>query len=197
MRRSVILFLIITAAVVSSCKPKQQKEKLTKEEKTEVMENKTNRVSPPATATSTISENTVTINYGSPRVKGRVIWGGLVPYGEVWRAGANEATTIEFTKDVFIEGQPLKKDIYGLFLLPTENDWTVIFNLDEKQWGAFKYNAAEDALRVNVKPAKTDSLLEDMTYYVLPDPAKPNGGIIRLWWEKMQVDVHFENAPGE
>ena len=125
-----------------------------KQKHDEVMQNKENRVSPPATAANTISGNTVTINYGSPRVKGRVIWGDLVPYNEVWRTGANEATTVEFTKDVLLEGESLKKGTYGFFTIPNPDEWTIIFNLDEKQWGAFKYDESQDELRVMVMPKK-------------------------------------------
>lgn len=158
--------------------------------------NKANRVSPPATASATTGGNHVTVNYSSPRVKNRVIWGGLVPYGKVWRTGANEATTIQFTKDVLVEGQPLKKDTYGLFTIPDTSEWTIIFNLDETQWGAFKYNPTKDALRVKVKPVPVDSFQENMTFYVLPD-TQNNGGTVRLWWEKLVVDFHFRNAPQE
>ncbi|MBC8045694.1 MAG: DUF2911 domain-containing protein [Fimbriimonadaceae bacterium] len=161
------------------------------------MENKSNRVSPQANATATIDENIVAINYGSPKVKGRVIWGGLVPYNEVWRTGANEATTIEFTKDVFVEGQPLKKDIYALFTIPTENEWTVIFSTNSKQWGAFKYNEAEDALRIKVKPTQSDSLYEDMVLYVKSHATKNTAGKIQFAWEKLMLDINFENASGK
>ena len=156
------------------------------------MESKENRVSPPATATAAIGTNTITINYSSPQVKGRAIWGGLVPYGEVWRTGANEATTVEFTQNVLIEGQSLSKDVYSLFTIPGPDEWTIIFNLNETQWGAFKYDQSEDALRVNVKPVATDSLTEAMHFSILPDAAA-NAGIIQLNWEKLQVDVHFVN----
>lgn len=94
----------------------------------------------------------VTVEYGRPQVKGRKLWGGLVPYGKVWRTGADEATTITFGADVEVEGKPLAAGTYALFTIPGESEWTVIFNRTAAQWGAFNYDAAQDALRVTVKP---------------------------------------------
>jgi hypothetical protein len=157
-------------------------------------ENKTNRVSPPLSATDTIGGNIVTIQYGSPRVKGRVIWGGLVPYDTVWRTGANEATTIAFTKDVLINGQPLKKDTYALFSIPGREEWQIIFSINEKQWGAFKYKESEDALRIKVTPTALDSLVENMTFIITPDSVSLSAANVALRWEKLQVGFRFENV---
>jgi hypothetical protein len=157
-------------------------------------QNKENRVSPSLTATADIDGNLVSVQYGSPRVKGRVIWGALVPFGEVWRTGANEATTITFTEDVLIEGQLLKKDTYSFFTIPEETAWTLIFNLEEKQWGAFKYDANEDALRINVQPYATDSAFENM-YFGIEKSGK--GGIIHFAWDSLGWNIPFENAPKE
>ncbi len=110
------------------------------------------RASPNAGAMQTIGTTMVHIMYGRPSVNGRDIFGGLVPYDEVWRTGANEATTITFSDDVTIEGQPLAAGTYGLFTLPTADSWTFIFNRTAEQWGAFNYDSAEDALRVEVAP---------------------------------------------
>jgi hypothetical protein len=194
----IIPALLMCTFFFAACKERKEGEvKLSKEGKQEVMENKSNRVSPPATAADTIDENMVTINYGSPKVKGRVIWGDLVPYSEVWRTGANEATTIEFTKDVFIEKQPLTKGVYALFTIPAENEWTIIFSTNNKQWGAFKYNEAEDALRIKIKPSATDSLYEDMLFTVLPDAVKNSAGVVQFNWEKLQWGFSFANAVAE
>ena len=114
-------------------------------------------------------------------------------YDEVWRTGANEATTITFTQDVTIEGQNLPKGTYSLFTIPTAEQWTIIFNVNETQWGAFKYDQSEDALRVNVKPTMVETVQENLLFEVIPD-AIPNTGIVRLKWEKLQVDFHFVNA---
>ena len=185
------LIAIAVIMILSSCGNSSQD--AIKEKRQEEMQNKENRVSPLATASATIGANTITIAYSSPLVKGRTIWGELVKYDEVWRTGANEATTITFTQDVTIEGQNLPKGTYSLFTIPTAAEWTVIFNVNETQWGAFKYDQSEDALRVNVKPIAVEMVQENLLFEVLTDTT-PNAGIVRLRWEKMQVDFHFVNA---
>src|SRR3977135_4309901 len=96
---------------------------------------KSNRPSPPATASGKVNGATITINYGSPSVKGRQIWGSLVPYDKVWRAGANEATIFETDKDIKVEGKPLHAGKYSLYAIPGEKEWTIIFNSETGQWG--------------------------------------------------------------
>jgi hypothetical protein len=117
-------------------------------------QDKSKRPSPPAVASGTIEGVKVTVEYSRPSVKGRKIMGGLVPYGEVWRTGANEATTIEFDKDVKIEGQPLPAGKYTLFTIPGETEWSIIFNKKLGQWGAYDYekNKDQNVLVVKVKP---------------------------------------------
>src|SRR3974377_2446327 len=110
------------------------------------------RASQHALITQRIGLTDITINYHRPLANGRQVWGKLVPYGQVWRAGANENTTITFTDPVTIEGQALDKGTYGLHMIPGENEWTVIFSKDSNDWGSFSYKQAEDALRVPVKP---------------------------------------------
>lgn len=121
-------------------------------------QDKSKRPSPPATATGTINGVNVTVEYSRPSVKGRKIMGGLVPYGEVWRTGANEATTISFDKNVKIEGQALPAGKYTLFTIPGEQEWSIIFNKKLGQWGAYDYekNKDQNALVVKVKPVATD-----------------------------------------
>lgn len=126
----------------------------------------------------------INIVYSRPLVNGRKIWGSLVPYGQVWRTGANENTTIEFTDPVTIDGQPLAKGIYGLHMIPTENEWTVIFSKNSTSWGSFSYDKAEDALRVNVKPHPAD-LHNALTYEF--DDLKPDSAVVELEWEKLAV----------
>jgi len=128
----------------------------------------------------------ITINYHRPLVKGRKVWGGLVPYGQVWRAGANENTTIEFSDPVTVEGKPLARGIYGLHMIPTENEWTVIFSKQAAAWGSFTYNQAEDALRVTVK-AQTAEMKEALAYEI--DNVTPDSAVILLRWEKVAVPV--------
>lgn len=127
------------------------------------------KASPAMTAEGTVAGSKITINYSSPAVKGRVIWGDLVPLGQVWRAGANEATTFTTEKDIMVEGQKLSAGTYSFFIIPGEAESTLIFNKVAKQWGAFNYNAEEDALRVNVPSLQTSTMEERLVYEVKPD----------------------------
>jgi Ni/Co efflux regulator RcnB len=123
--------------------------------------------SPAATTTGKSGDANITLTYAQPAVKGRKVWGELVPFDKVWRTGANDATTIEFSKDVTIEGQALKAGKYALFTIPTEGgEWTFIFNKTAKQWGSYSYKEADDALRVKVKSGKSASFTERMTFEV-------------------------------
>jgi Protein of unknown function (DUF2911) len=131
----------------------------------------------------------ITINYHRPLVKGRPIWGKLVPYGEVWRAGANENTTIKFTDPVTIEGQSLDKGVYGLHMLPGQNEWIVIFSKVHTAWGSFTYDQAQDALRVTVKPQSSE-MHEALTYDF--DDVKANSAVATLRWEKVAVPFKVE-----
>jgi len=106
--------------------------------------------------TQRIGITDITINYHRPLVKGRTIWGKVVPYNEVWRTGANENTTIALTDPVSIEGKPLAKGVYALFTIPAENQWTIIFSKVHTAWGSFTYKEADDALRVTVKPQASE-----------------------------------------
>lgn len=145
-------------------------------------EDKSKRPSPPATTTASVGGVTVTINYSRPAAKGRKIFGELVPYGQVWRTGANEATTFEVDKPVTINGQPLPAGKYGLFTIPTATTWTVIFNKTAEQWGAFKYDDKQDALRVQVKPTKTAQPTEQFAISV------DKAGKVTMRWENTSAD---------
>src|SRR5690348_10952758 len=114
------------------------------------------RQSQHAVVSQRIGITDVTINYHRPLVNKRQVFGGLVPYGQVWRAGANENTTITFTDPVTIEGKVLDKGTYGLHMIPGENQWTVIFSKDSTAWGSFSYKQEDDALRITVKPQTAD-----------------------------------------
>ncbi len=124
--------------------------------------------SPAKTAEGSVGDAKITINYSSPAVKGRVVWGDLVPMGEVWRAGANEATTFTTTKDIMVEGKKLPAGTYGFFIIPGETESTLIFNKVAKQWGAFDYDASQDVLRVSVPSQETSTMEERLVYEVKP-----------------------------
>jgi hypothetical protein len=124
--------------------------------------------SPPEKAKGLINGATIEINYGSPSVRGRKIWGELVPFGEVWRAGANEATTFETNKDLTIEGLKLPAGKYSFFIIPNKDECTIVFNKEAKQWGAYKYKEKEDQLRLKVKPQASESVTEKLVYKINP-----------------------------
>ena len=142
------------------------------------------RQSQHALVTQRIGITDVTINYHRPLANGRQIWGKVVPYGQVWRAGANENTIITFTDPVTIEGQALDKGTYGLHMIPGESEWTVIFSKNSTAWGSFTYKQDEDALRVKVKPQTAD--LHDALAYDFDD-VKPDSTVVTMRWEKVAV----------
>src|ERR1700682_442433 len=141
-------------------------------------------VSQLAVAKQRIGLTDIKVTYHRPLVNGRKIWGGLVPLGEVWRAGANENTTIEFGDAVSVEGQPLAKGTYGLHMIPTADTWTVIFSKMATAWGSYTYSQAEDALRVTVKPRPNE--MEEALEYEFED-LKPDSAAVTLKWEKLAV----------
>lgn len=135
----------------------------------------------------------LTIRYHRPLVDGRKIWGGLVPYGKVWRAGANFNTTFETTTPVSIEGKPLPKGIYGLHMIPTPDSWTIIFSKAADSWGSYSYDEAEDALRVTVKPHPSE--MQEALGYTFDD-LKPDAVTATLRWEKLAVPFQISvNEP--
>ena len=127
----------------------------------------------------------ITVKYHRPLVNGRKIWGGLVPYGKVWRAGANENTTIEFSDPVSVEGKPLAKGVYGLHMIPNPDSWTVIFSKTNTAWGSYSYKQDEDALRVNVKPRPLAEQKEALEFEF--EDLKPDSTAVTLKWEKLGI----------
>ena len=126
-------------------------------------QDKSNRPSPPAQTTASVSGVDVTFDYSQPAVKDRKLWDGLVPFGKVWRTGANEATWIEVAADVKVGGKTLPKGKYGVFTIPGEEEWTIIFNETWSQWGAYEYDSEKDVLRITAKPTKSDQFYERFT----------------------------------
>lgn len=167
MKKIVSLFLLIavTFSTMQSC----------------AQEDKSTRPSPPATFTTSNNGLDLKIDYSQPAVKGRAMGKDIAPYGEVWRTGANEATTFEVNRDVKVEGKDLKAGKYALFTIPGESEWTLIFNKQAAQWGAFKYDEGQDALRVTVKPTKAAAFTERMTF-------AQKGDKVALMWGDTEVD---------
>ncbi|HEX9161289.1 MAG TPA: DUF2911 domain-containing protein, partial [Thermoanaerobaculia bacterium] len=149
------------------------------------------RPSQKSSLTQTIGTTDMTITYSRPGVKGRPIWGALVPYDKVWRTGANEATQISFSDDVIINGQPLPKGTYSLHTIPGKDMWTLIFNKVAEQWGSFTYDQAKDQLRVNTKPERAP-FTEWLTFDV-PQLTADRGTVV-LRWENLAVPFTVETG---
>lgn len=147
------------------------------------------RPSPRANVAQQIGTAEVVIAYGRPQVKGREIWGKVVPWNRVWRAGANEATTISFSRDLLIEGQKLAAGTYSFFVIPAQDDWTAIFNRVSHQWGAFNYNSEFDALRVKIKP-QTAETQEWLSFSF--EPANEQSAHLILRWEKIKLSLKLD-----
>ena len=142
--------------------------------------------SPPMTANGKVKDANITIAYGSPSVKGRTIWGDLVAYDKVWRAGANDATTFETSKDITVQGKKLAAGKYSFFLIPKQSGtWTAVFNKEPKQWGAYKYEESKDALRVDVKTKPLQTTQETLVY-------KINSNGFTMDWDKISVPVEIK-----
>lgn len=133
--------------------------------------------------------NHIHIKYGSPGVRGRIIWGGLVPYGEVWATGAHNATTVMFNKDVIINGQTIPAGTYAFFTIPGEKEWTLILNKNYNQHLADEYNEKDDVIRIQVKPEKQASITQRLTYKIEPSGEKT--GNISVYWEYLKIALPF------
>jgi len=146
------------------------------------------RQSQRAVVTQRLGITDITVNYHRPLANGRKVWGGLVPYVQFWRAGANENTTITFTDPVTVEGKSLAAGTYGLHMIPNENQFTVIFSNAATSWGSFSYKQDEDALRVNVKPGPAEAY-NALTYDF--DQLKPDSAVLTMRWDKVAVPVNI------
>lgn len=145
---------------------------------------KNKRQSPPATMEHTVNDAHITIKYSQPSVKERDIYGGLVPYGKVWRTGANEATTFTTDKAILVNGKALKPGTYSLFTIPNKDKWTIIFNSEGGLWGAYKYDEEKDVLRVEAIPQSSEHV-EMMTF-------TPSSDYIYLDWASTRVPLKIE-----
>jgi len=142
--------------------------------------------SPKATLTQRVGLTDVSLSYSRPSVKGRAIWGELVPFDKPWRTGANQATTITFSDDVTVEGQKLAAGTYSIVTIPGKGEWTVIFNNDTKLWWETEYDAAKDALRVKAKP-QAGEMVE--TLAIGFPTVGPSSAVLAIAWEKVRVAV--------
>lgn len=147
------------------------------------------RISQKASVTQIIGLTEVVISYSRPNVKDREIWGNLVHYGEIWRTGADEATTITFGDDVKINGVNLAAGKYSFFTIPGRDEWTIIFNGIPKQWGAFNYDSTKDVLRIKVKPEQHE-FTESLEYSF--SDVTVNSGIVNIDWERIRVPFKID-----
>jgi hypothetical protein len=145
------------------------------------------RPSPPKVYETTAGGGKISIHYNAPSVKGREIWGKLVPYKKIWRTGANEATTFESDVDLLIEGQLLPKGKYALFTIPDKTEWTIIFHSNVNQWGVYEYKEEGDVLRVKVKPLQSTSFQEQLLFTSVPDG-------IAIVWENLSVPFTIKHS---
>ena len=151
--------------------------------------------SPTATFSQKVGLTEVSINYSRPSKKGRTIFGDLVPYGKLWRTGANNATKFTFSDDVKIGGKDLPAGTYALFTIPGEDEWTIIFNNNFNQGGTGNYKESEDALRVNIKSIKIPATIETLLINV--EDLKPTSAIIEILWESTVVQIPLEVSVDE
>jgi len=142
--------------------------------------------SPRDSISGKIDKARISINYGSPSVKGRKIWGDLVSFNKVWRAGANEATVFTTDQALTIGGKTLAAGKYSFFVLPAANQWIIIFNKTANQWGAYEYKEKDDALRVTIKTKKASALQERLVY-------KINKNSVSLIWENLEAVIPVES----
>ena len=191
MKTKVVLLLI--ALIIVSCKENisNTEEHIhtdSKMEQTEPVKKKV--LSPHTSAMAMIGDAHIHIDYSSPGVRNRIIFGGLVGYDAIWQAGAHNATWIETNKDLIINDEKLPAGKYGFFTIPSKEQWTVIFNKNWDQHGKDEYDSKDDILRFKVNPKSTDSLIEHLLYNV--KKTNESEGVISMSWEKIKIDFPFK-----
>src|SRR5512133_1439087 len=169
MRRIALALLVVAPVLVAQAPPLKLPE-----------------ASPRAHVSQTVGLTDIEVSYHRPAVNGRKVWGGLVPYGQVWRAGANENTVVTFSSPVRVGGTPLPAGRYGLHMLPTATAWTVIFSSQSHGWCSYSYDAKEDVARVQVTPLVAEPTAR--LAYTFDDPSE-QGGTLSLRWEKLRVPI--------
>jgi len=188
-----ILTILFIAMLIISCKEEKTKngEHSHSEDKEEQVEPKKKEVLSPHTSTMTmIGDAHVHIDYSSPGVRNRIVFGGLLAYDMVWQAGAHNATWIETNKDLIIDGKILTAGKYGFFTIPSQDEWTIIFNSNWNQHGKDNYDEKDDVLRIKVIPIISEDITEHLEYKV--NKVSDNKGSISLAWEKVSISFRFQ-----
>lgn len=188
-----LIYTLATGLLIASCQNNKSASDNHEQHRPEVAsaeQSDNSKKSIPSEAHGNVGEVHVSINYYSPAVRERVIWGGLVPYSEVWVAGAHSATSVEFSKTIEVEGTTIPKGKYAFFTIPGKERWTLILNKNWEQHLADDYNQAEDVVRIEVTPETELPLSERLTYAI---EDKGDGlGSIRMSWEKLSVSLPFK-----
>ena len=188
-----LLTILCFALLFVGCKNQNENEKKeipnTQEIKQEVKPTKKKVLSPHATAMTMIGDAHIHMDYSSPGVRNRIIFGGLLSYDAVWQAGAHNATWLETNKDLVIAGKTLTAGKYGFFIIPSKEEWIVIFNTNWDQHGKDEYDTKDDVLRLKVKPIISETVTEHLEYKV--KKVNNNEGSISLAWEKVSISFNF------
>jgi len=188
-----ILTILFIAMLITSCKEEKTKngEHNHSEDKEEHVEPKKKEVlSPHTSAMTMIGDAHIHMDYSSPGVRNRIIFGGLLAYDMVWQAGAHNATWIETNKDLIIDGKILTAGKYGFFTIPSQDEWTIIFNSNWNQHGKDNYDEKDDVLRIKVIPIISEDITEHLEYKV--NKVSDNKGSISLAWEKVSISFRFQ-----
>lgn len=192
MRLRILFTLLLCTFLFVSCKQEAKETKeILEQPKTETSSKSSKKVLSPHTSTmAMIGDAHIHIDYSSPGVRDRIIFGGLLAYDKVWQAGAHMATWIETNKGLIIQGQELPKGKYGFFTIPSKDEWTIIFNSNWNQHGKDDYDEKDDVIRFKVKPAISDNIKEHLEYKV--SKISNDEGSISLAWEKVTVSFDFK-----
>jgi hypothetical protein len=148
------------------------------------------RTNQPASITQRIGVTDIAVKYNRPSARGRRVFGALVPYGQVWRTGSDEATTITFSTDVSVNGQPVPAGAYALFTIPTASAWTVVLNRRAIQWGSYSHDPADDVVTVTVAPTTTAEHVEALT--IAFDNVTARSALLQIMWERTRVPVTID-----
>ncbi len=188
-----LLTILCFAILVVGCKNLNKNEKKeipnAQEIKQQVKSVKKKVLSPHATAMTMIGDAHIHMDYSSPGVRNRIIFGGLLSYDAVWQAGAHNATWLETNKDLVIAGKTLTAGKYGFFIIPSKEEWIVIFNTNWDQHGKDEYDTKDDVLRLKVKPIISETVTEHLEYKV--KKVNNNEGLIYFEWEKVSISFNF------
>lgn len=194
MKKHIHLSVLLIVFLIVSCKQetKDVKEVVVEEKasETSTQPNKKKPLSPHTSTMAMIGDAHIHIDYSSPGVRDRIIFGGLVGYDQVWQAGAHMATWIETNKDLVIDGKMLPAGKYGFFTIPSKDEWTIIFNSNWDQHGKDEYDKKDDVLRFKVKPIISDEVTEHLAYQV--NKINDNEGTMSLSWEKVSIKFNFK-----